>query len=99
MTRSFSSIHWIGLFALAAFALYLVKYQVQDIKNDVDALQAELALEQEALALLGAEWAYLNRPERLRKLSKKYLKLEPYSTGKVTSIDALPMQVSQVAGR
>lgn len=99
MTRRFSTVHWIGLFALAALALYLVKYQVQDIKNDVDALEASIAKEQEALALLQAEWSFLNRPERLRSLSKQYLKLEPYSTSKVTSIEALPMQVQQVAGR
>lgn len=99
MTRRFSTVHWIGLFALAAVGLYMVKYQVQDIKNNVDALRSEIVLEQESLALLGAEWSYLNRPERLYKLSSRYLKLEPYSADKVATIDSLPQQIQHVAGR
>ena len=32
-------------------------------------LRAEIADEREALAVLNAEWAYLNRPDRLRDLA------------------------------
>ncbi len=79
-----------GVLAALALGLYLVKYWVQDVQADVTRVQASLKTERESLHLLGAEWAYLNRPERLEKLSQKYLELTPLSSAQFISYTHLP---------
>lgn len=56
------------LVAVAATWAYRVNYATQDAFARVAALRTEIAREREALAVLEAEWAYLNRPDRLRAL-------------------------------
>lgn len=64
---------------LATWA-YRVNYAAQAALNRVASLQAEIAREHEAISVLEAEWAYLNRPDRLRALVAQHddvLGLEP----------------------
>jgi hypothetical protein len=94
--RQISTIAWIGIFGLGALAVYLVKYQVQGVKKDVVALQYELQQERESLKLLQAEWAYLNRPDRLRKLASRYLTIEPYSAKQIVAVESLPFRAVEM---
>ncbi|MHA3976577.1 cell division protein FtsL [Halovulum sp. GXIMD14794] len=57
--------------AFAAWA-YQVNYTTQEAVRRVDSLRAQIAEEREAIAMLNAEWAYLNRPDRLRALAEMY---------------------------
>ena len=52
-----------------AFWAYRENYATQAALRDMGRLQDEIAGLREALALQRAEWAYLNRPERLRELA------------------------------
>lgn len=47
---------------------YRVNYATQEALNRVDDLRYDISREREAIAVLQAEWAYLNRPDRLKAL-------------------------------
>lgn len=67
----------VTVMVMGALAVYEVKYEVRDIKQDVRELENNIAREKESIHVLEAEWAYLTRPERLSRLSEKYLELGP----------------------
>ncbi|MCT8161044.1 cell division protein FtsL [Pseudoruegeria sp. SHC-113] len=52
-----------------AFKAYHENYTTQEALKKVERLQGQIAAKRERLAVLKAEWAYLNRPERLRELA------------------------------
>lgn len=52
-----------------AFWAYRENYATQASLNTVDRLQNEIADLRATLAVQRAEWAYMNRPDRLRELS------------------------------
>lgn len=97
MIARFSTITWILFFCIAASALHLVKYRVQDVKDDVVALQTSIDAEHQSLQLLQAEWSYLNRPERLQQLSARYLSMQPISPEHMVRWSDVPMKTSKVA--
>ncbi len=76
--------------AVLAIGLYLVKYSVQDVQREVATLKRDLAVEKESLHLLNAEWAYLNRPDRLRQLADKHLDLVPLDSRQIDQVSVLP---------
>ncbi|MGG7643928.1 cell division protein FtsL [Rhodovulum sp. YNF3179] len=59
----------LAVIALAYWA-YHENYQTQQALREVKSLQRQIGDARERLAVLRAEWAYLNRPERLRDLSE-----------------------------
>ena len=59
------------LVVLCAVWAYRVNYTTQDAQNRVADLRAAIARERESLAVLRAEWAYLNRPDRLAVLVER----------------------------
>lgn len=72
--------------ALAVMGLgywaYYENYETQEALRTATSLQREIGSSRETLSVLAAEWAYLNRPERLRDLADLNfpdLELQPIS--------------------
>ncbi len=87
------------LVVLAASWTYKVNYQVQDAESRVAQLQRAIDRERSTIAVLDAEWAYLNRPERLRALSETYyteLRLMPIDAAHFASISEVPLPPDQI---
>ena len=57
---------------LFGYLTFQVNYETRDAKKRVAELQRDIAFERETISVLAVEWAYLNRPERLRILSETY---------------------------
>lgn len=88
------------LTALAVFGLafwaYRENYATQQVLSETQTLQHEIGRAQERMSVLRAEWAYLNRPDRLLELSEinfdrlGLLPLRPNQFGRVDEISYPP---------
>ncbi len=58
----------LSVFGLALWA-YQENYRTQQVLKETQSLQGQIGVAQARLAVLNAEWAYLNRPDRLRELA------------------------------
>lgn len=67
-----------------------VKYVVGDVKRDVKQMELQLAAEQAKMHVLQAEWAHLNRPERLAALNEQHLALVPLSATAMQEMHVIP---------
>lgn len=83
--------------AVGIVLLFQVKYKVQSLQSEMASLIRELDEEREALHVAAAEWAYLNRPERLQVLTDKYLNMVPIATTQITDVPNVPMRESLLA--
>jgi cell division protein FtsL len=90
MSLRITALIYMACFAALAMGLYLVKYSVQGVQRDVATLKQQLATEKESLHLLNAEWAYLNRPDRLRQLAERHLDMVPLDSRQIEEIKAIP---------
>ncbi len=78
----------LGLVALA-YVIYQVKYQARGLDAEISALDKRIDEERDAIAVLRAEWSLLNRPERIERLARKYLKLAPAKPAQLITLDAV----------
>ena len=84
-----SAVFWMLAIVVAAFMLYQVKYEVQSLRTQIATASRQLEEEKEALNVVAAEWAYLNRPERLQALADKYLSSSGLRVEQVADIEAI----------
>jgi hypothetical protein len=94
---------FLGLIALGFWA-YRENYATQTALREVRALQGEIAGLREALSVQRAEWAYLNRPDRLRDLvglnfdALLLMPMEPGQFGAVASVVFPVPEVPAITG-
>ncbi|WP_298297283.1 cell division protein FtsL [uncultured Litoreibacter sp.] len=82
-----------GLFAVIVMGLaywsYSENYKTRDSLRTASGLQREIGSSRETLSVLQAEWAYLNRPERLADLADlnfERLQLLPITSAQFGSV-------------
>jgi len=75
-----SIVFWLILVLGTGFTTFKVKYAVQDIEDELARVRKQTVAEQQEIRVLNAEWTYLNQPERLAELNRKFLNLTPVST-------------------
>ena len=75
---------------LAAADVYKIKYESTLQAEKVAKLRGELRREQDAIAMLRAEWSKLDRPDRLQELAQRHLTLKPIDTRQFDALDRLP---------
>lgn len=80
-----------GLVGLALL-IYEVKYETGVLDARAEELNKAVQEERDAIAVLRAEWSLLNRPERVERLARKYLGLEPLQAQRLITLDGLDVQ-------
>ena len=84
-----------------AYWAYQENYRTQEALREVRSLQSKIAENRETPGILRAEWAYLNRPDRLRELvvlnyeKLELLALQPEQFGQVDQV-SFPIQRSKI---
>ena len=92
MNRVIFALSILSIVGLAAWA-YQVNYRTNTVLREIDRLNAEIAERREALQVLRVEWAYLNNPERLRRLVARNnadLALMPIAPDRFGHVAAVP---------
>jgi len=83
---------WGALAVAGGVSLFLLKYKVQALEDQLVASQHQVVRDRSAIRVLEAEWTYLNDPERLRRLSAEHLGFGPATASHIVDISALPMR-------
>jgi cell division protein FtsL len=96
MSFRFTTILWALVIVFGAVGIYMVKYKVQDLKKEVALIEETLLQEKKNIHILRAEWAFLTRPERIRKLSEKYLTVQPITAKQIVDISTIPYTKNEV---
>ena len=75
---------------LACLGLYRIAEEARIAQAELRAAESEIMSEQNALAVLGAEWARLTHPARIQALAARHLPLADEPTLQLSSLTLLP---------
>ncbi len=87
-----TAIMWAALAVVVGISLFMLKYQVQGLEDQLHATYAQIEKDKTAIRVLEAEWTYLNDPGRLRRLSEQYLGFTPPVASQVLTVSQLPFK-------
>ena len=85
-----STLLWLIAAVLIGCGLYQLKYEVQGKEERLARLNRQIQQEQEAIHVLNAEWAFLNRPDRLADLANRHLEMTPVAPTQFGKVAAIP---------
>ena len=73
--------------SFSLLGLVKVKVYVQDLREEITDMEESKSKIGNEIQVLKAEWSNLNRPERIKILADKYLKLNNVNTKNIRSLD------------
>lgn len=85
---------WFALACVCGAILFQTSQRVNDGRQKLAQIEGNIRKEDQSIRVLQAEWSYLNQPERLEKLTKKYLGLQPLKGSQFT--DAAQLETRPV---
>lgn len=80
----------VGMLIFAAAYVYRIKMESTSRVERVQRLNAEIAEQRNAIAVLRAEWAKLDAPLRLQGLAERHLSLKPVTAQQYDQLKNLP---------
>lgn len=85
-------LHVVAIGALVSSAVYAysIKYETTLEAEHLQKLKAKAQRERDAIAVLKAEWQFLNRPDRVQMLAERHLDLQPFSVTQVVRMSDIP---------
>ncbi len=83
----FSGILCLAIAVLSGGLLFKTSQSVQRAEQALFQVNSKVEVERESLRILTAEWDYLNRPERLEKLTLQNLGMDEVGTEKTNFIE------------
>jgi len=84
------------LAASLSLTLFVVKYHVQDLEEQLVGLNRSITNDKQAMHVLNAEWSHLNDPDRLKVLAKRYLGYGAVQSNQVGTLRELLPEVQQI---
>jgi len=81
---------WTVLTVSVAISLFLLKYEVQSLEDEISEKMSLAQAHRDAIKVLETEWVYLNRPSRLAALARKHLSVNPLDHKNIIDINDLP---------
>lgn len=89
------TILWTLAVVVAGYAMFQVKFQVARLDDELTHLSRQIAATREETRVLAAEWALLDDPQRLDRLNRVFLELQPVAPAQIVTpaqLDQLPMR-------
>lgn len=90
MIRAFNIVLVLAVIGLS-IGLYDIKYRAEIAETRAERIERDIAHEQESIRVLRAEWSYLNQPERLQELARRYTALEPLQASQIGTFADVPL--------
>ncbi len=92
-------LHLVAIGALVGSAVYAytIKYETIWYSEQIVKMKHKISAEQDAIAMLRADWAHLARPERIQALVSTYLNnMQPLALTQIVRVSDLPNRAPRV---
>jgi hypothetical protein len=93
MKRVTGLFFWALVVLVAGTANFVVKHTVQRLDDELNSARRKTVAEQKQIHELTAEWTYLNQPELLSDLNRRYVGLVPVAPKQLQrNVDDIPLR-------
>lgn len=91
------TILWLLLVVAVGYAMFQVKFEVMQQEEALARLNKEIAGTREQIRITDAEWSYLTRPERMKRLAARFLNLGPIAAAQIGDLASVPERANAPA--